>query len=390
MSYKAVKLGDVIDVVMGQAPPGETCNKDGIGTPFVKAGEFRAFSPVLKEWTTEPKKMGAKGDVFLCVVGATCGKINLGADCAIGRSVAALRPKEDALLQTYLYYFMSQQVMRLRNGSQGAAQTVISKDMINGISLTLPPLSEQKRIAAILDKADAIRKKRQQAIELADQFLRSVFLDMFGDPVTNPKGWDVEPLSSLVETLEGGKNIKPDESGRRTLRRILKVSAVTSGVFKPQESKPLPDNWQPPESYFVREGDLLFSRANTSELIGATALVPSIPDNLVLPDKLWRFKWRDRLATSPSYVNQLLQHSEMRREIRVRASGTSGSMKNISKPKLMEIPIPIPPASSQREFEAIASTVRASKMEIQKSAAGLDRLFESLSGQAFLCETGIN
>ena len=128
---------------MGQAPPGNKCNKKGIGTPFVKVGEFGVSRPIIREWTTEPKKMGTKGDVFLCVVGATCGKINLGDNCAIGRSVAALRPKIDKISQEYLYYFMSQQVMKLRKRSLGAAQTVISKNMINDISIQLPPLAEQ-------------------------------------------------------------------------------------------------------------------------------------------------------------------------------------------------------------------------------------------------------
>ena len=146
-----IQLGAVIDIVMGQAPPGKDCNKDGKGVPFVKAGEFGVERPVIREWTTNPKKIAEKGDVFLCVVGATCGKINLGEDCAIGRSVAALRPNKDKIDQRFLYYFMSGEVMKLRRSSLGAAQTVISKDMINGISLYLPPLSEQQHIVAKLD-----------------------------------------------------------------------------------------------------------------------------------------------------------------------------------------------------------------------------------------------
>ncbi len=149
--FKNIKLVDVIDIVMGQAPPGNKCNKKGIGTPFVKVGEFGVSRPIIREWTTEPKKMGTKGDVFLCVVGATCGKINLGDNCAIGRSVAALRPKIDKISQEYLYYFMSQQVMKLRKRSLGAAQTVISKNMINDISIQLPPLAEQNIITAKLN-----------------------------------------------------------------------------------------------------------------------------------------------------------------------------------------------------------------------------------------------
>ena len=87
-----VDLGEVTETVMGQAPPGKECNKDGVGTIFVKAGEFGPRFPIEKEWTTKPLKFSKSGDVLICVVGATAGKINLGIDCAIGRSVAAIRP----------------------------------------------------------------------------------------------------------------------------------------------------------------------------------------------------------------------------------------------------------------------------------------------------------
>ena len=76
---------------MGQAPPGTETNFDGKGTPFVKAGEFGERRPIIREWTTKPLKLAKSSDVFVCVVGATCGKLNLGEDCAIGRSVAAIR-----------------------------------------------------------------------------------------------------------------------------------------------------------------------------------------------------------------------------------------------------------------------------------------------------------
>jgi type I restriction enzyme S subunit len=180
VSWPLVKLGDVVESIMGQAPPGKECNKKGNGTVFVKAGEFGKEFPVIKEWTTKPLRYAKRGDTLLCVVGATCGKVNKAIDCAIGRSVAAIRPIENKIDESYLFYFISSWSIKLRNMSQGAAQTVINKEMIANLEIPLPPLEEQKRIAAILDKADAIRRKRQQAIKLAEDFLRSIFLDMFG------------------------------------------------------------------------------------------------------------------------------------------------------------------------------------------------------------------
>jgi type I restriction enzyme S subunit len=85
----------------------------------------------------------------------------------------------------------------------GASYPAVSDAIVKGSKIPLPPLAEQKRIAAILDKAEAIRRKREQAIKLADEFLRSLFLDMFGDPVSNPKGWPQKPLRDCVEMANG-------------------------------------------------------------------------------------------------------------------------------------------------------------------------------------------
>lgn len=101
----------------------------------------------------------------------------------------------------YFYHLLGSDLLKRRFSALAAGAVVknLNIDLVKGVEVPLPPLPEQKRIAAILDKADAIRRKRQQAIQLADDFLRAVFLDMFGDPVTNPKGWNVVELSTLVD-----------------------------------------------------------------------------------------------------------------------------------------------------------------------------------------------
>ena len=98
MTWPIKKLGEFVEVIMGQAPLSEECNKEGNGTVFVKAGEFGKKYPLIKEWTTKPLKLAKKNDTLLCVVGATCGKVNKASfDCAIGRSVAAIRSKSKAI-----------------------------------------------------------------------------------------------------------------------------------------------------------------------------------------------------------------------------------------------------------------------------------------------------
>ncbi len=209
------RLGSAVTLVMGQAPASSDCNRNGIGTPFVKVGEFGIERPVIREWTTDPRKMARTTDVLICVVGATCGKINLGADCAIGRSVAAIRPKVDVIEQRYLWYFMQGKVQEMRQGSQGAAQTVINREMISDLLIPLPPLDEQHRIVAVLDKAFAgiatatmnAQKNLTNARSLFEGFLKSVF-------ATEADGWQSKTLAQTCKMYQpktiSAKELVPD------------------------------------------------------------------------------------------------------------------------------------------------------------------------------------
>ena len=162
------KLGKHVELVMGQAPPGDKCNTSGAGTIFVKTGEFGPLYPKIIEWTTSPLKMAKLGDVLICVVGATIGKLNLAIDCAIGRSVAAIRPRSH-IDTKFLYYSLFPYTIRLRSGSRGSAQGVIGKDDLNAIAVRVPPLAEQQRIVAKVDElmalCDALEAETYQALE---------------------------------------------------------------------------------------------------------------------------------------------------------------------------------------------------------------------------------
>jgi len=102
--------------------------------------------------------------------------------------------------------------MRLESHTRGTGVPTLNRNLVHAVDVPRPPRSEQRRIADILDKADAIRRKRQEAIRLTDEFLRSAFLDMFGDPVTNPKGWDTKPMGSIASFVGGGTPSRAEPS----------------------------------------------------------------------------------------------------------------------------------------------------------------------------------
>jgi hypothetical protein len=139
---------------------------------------------------------------------------------------------------------------------------------------------------------------------------------------------------------------------------VLKISAVTSGTFQPEESKPAPADLEPESEHFVRKGDLLFSRANTEALVGATALVHEAQPGLLLSDKLWRFVFRDPARQETEFVYHLFQNASVRRAVSARSSGTGGSMKNIGKGRLFAMQVALPPIEEQRRFLALVADVK--------------------------------
>jgi type I restriction enzyme S subunit len=231
--------------------------------------------------------------------------------------------------------------------STGGAQPNISQKTVRELLVPVPPLPEQRRIVDLLSRAEGIVRLRREAEEKAAELIPALFLDMFGDPASNPKGWPVRKVSDFVARFEGGKNIQAG-SANGSRYRILKVSAVTSGVYRESESKPSPDDYSPPTSHIVRAGDMLFSRANTEKLVGATAIVESTDGQTLLPDKLWRFVWNEPLESA--YMHALFQSAHVRRELGKLSSGTSASMRNIAQAKLYGLSLPIAPHAIQKEF----------------------------------------
>jgi len=273
---------------------------------------------------------------------------------------------------------------KVKEASHGVAMLHMTKAGMEAWLVPIPPIAEQRRIAAILDQADALRAKRREALAQLDSLTQSIFIEMFGDPVQNDRNWPAVSVSDFVAGFESGKSIvADDEDESDSPYRVLKISAVTSLEYKPEHSKAIPSDYTPPISHFVRKGDLLFSRANTTELIGATAYVNETPDNLLLPDKLWRFVWFDKPRAEPLYVRHLFQQAKFRQEIGQRASGTSGSMQNISQPKVLSIQVGLPHLHLQEIFATRIQSVEALKANHRAALQELDRLFASLQHCAF-------
>jgi len=359
--------------------------------PWVKSGELREnlildTSEKITEEAIQKSsaKIVPKGSLLLAMYGATVGRLAfLGIDAATNQAVCNIQPDESIAYPKYLYYALLNKVPEFLNMAAGGAQPNISQTLIKDTKISLPSLEEQKNIAAILDNADALRRKRQQAIDLTDQLLRSVFLDMFGDPVTNPKGWCLHPFSSCVKQIIGGWSSnsigRPANSNEYG---VLKISSVTSGEFKPSENKAVENIPDGKKIIIPQQGDLLFSRANTRELVAAMCIVNINVEKLFLPDKLWRIDLNKTIATN-EYIKCLFSHSEFKNRLCKKATGTSGSMLNISKGKLIEHILPLPPISLQKEFSNIYRKLQYERKQYYLALDYTESLFVSLSQRLF-------
>ena len=360
--------------------------------PWVKSGELRENLILdTEEHVTEVAlqesnlRLVPAGALLVAMYGATVGRLGvLGVTATTNQAVCHIIPDPRIAVTRFLFHYLHHQVPSLIARSVGGAQPNISQGVIKDLAITLPGLEEQRRIADVLDQAEALRAKRRAALGEIETLPQAIFRDLFGDSTTNSKGWPMVPVSSFVSRFEGGRSMESDSNeAAMTRNRVLKISAVTTCYFKPDETKPVPDEYEPPADHFVKPGDLLFSRANTSELVGAVALVAGCASNLLLPDKLWRFVWRDDSKVEPRYIWALFQTPAIRREIARRATGTSGSMKNISQEKLFGIQVPFPAIEAQREFSRRVSAVEKLKAAHRASLSELNALFASLQHRAF-------
>jgi type I restriction enzyme S subunit len=190
----------------------------------------------------------------------------------IPANLAKVTVNSSRINKKYLQYWLTSPSIKeyLVNSASKTAQPALSLSKIKNTPVLLPPLPEQKRIAAILDKADSIRRKRQEAVRLTEELLRSVFLDMFGDPVVNPKGWKTKSLSEEIEFLTSGSRGWA-EFYSNTGKKFIRIQNVKNGLlhFSDVQYVNPPDNKEAARTK-VQENDLLISI--TADL-GRTAVV---------------------------------------------------------------------------------------------------------------------
>ena len=229
MTVAIRQLREVCEITMGQAPDGASYNDNGLGLPLIAgAGDFGPHHPQAKKFTSAPTKICANGDIVLSIR-ATIGTKVLSDGCfCLGRGVAGLRPK-DTLDTRYLWHWLGSAEGALAAKGRGATFPQVSRNDLAELEIPLPPLDEQRRIAAILDKADALRRKRKRAIGLLNGLTQSIFLEMFGDPIEDPR-YSTRRLGEFVDHDRGiSYGIVQRGDDQETGTKVLRISDIVDG-----------------------------------------------------------------------------------------------------------------------------------------------------------------
>ena len=352
-------------------------------------GELRPDSFVEPDGNDLENYLLSEGDLLLARSGATVGKsyrhIPENGQCAFAGYLIRFRPNARIVNSCYLNYFLQSSTywIWVNSKKRVAAQPNISGAEYATIPVPLPPLSEQHRFVEILDEADRLRRLRREADAKAVRILPALFLKMFGDPATNPKGWAEKPLREAIAIVDAGWSATSEARLRQEHEfGVLKVSAVTSGRCLAEEHKAVIDLSETRTLVCPRRGDLLFSRANTRELVAASCIVDVDHPKLFLSDKLWRLTPRDRVA-STLFLKELFWNDGVREKFRVASSGSSGSMLNISQEAMLRTVVPMPPYELQIKFEAIAWRLIEITNQARNAASKIDSIWETLMQRAF-------
>lgn len=424
-AWSSQELGELAEFIMGQAPPGSQCNKSGIGTPFVKAGEFGEERPTIREWTTRPLKLASANDVLICVVGATAGKINLGADCAIGRSVAAIRPSR-ALDQHFLHKFLSTIILDMRAGSAGSAQGVISKGDLENVKLPLPPLPEQRRIVAKIDSLSTKSRRARDQLDhlprLVEKYKQAILAaafqgDLTGDwrrdhhhsvsteqletlrraawqslrdrervkehyspadsidwqpPIHLPSNWIWASVDQIASLIQYGTSAKTTEDKQGIA--VLRMGNIQDGKLDLSSLKFLPKDHNEFPDLLLERGDVLFNRTNSAQLVGKSALYLGEPEKASYASYLIRIRCSGLLPELLSgYIN-----SSCGREWVASVVSQQVGQANVNGTKLRQLGIPVMPHDEQHEIVRCIETAFAWIYRLATEATRARKLIDHL------------
>ena len=366
MAWPTANLGDICDINIGRTPRRDTpAYWGGTGTWVtirdMKGGTIRhsreqISDKAMREVMPAPTAPGTVLFSFKLTIGKTAiAQVPL----YTNEAIASLPIKRGDLIETkFLQYALSSLDPEL-GANHAVLGKVLNKEKLQHLQVPLPPLAEQQRIVEILDRAAAIQRLRRAAEEKAREIIPALFVDMFGDPATNPKGWPVGTLAAVVDEFRYGTSMKSGATGVP----VLRIPNVIGGALDTKEIKLVQLTQAELRRLTLADGDLLFVRTNGNpDYVGRSAIYDDqrmidagyAPNASVYASYLIRA--RLNRSVCPAFIQAQLSSAEGRRHFRER-SRTSAGQYNINTESLGTIPLMLPPLSLQLAFAEKAKAV---------------------------------
>lgn len=376
--WPMVKLGEYCDVIMGQAPKGIDVNEDLMGLPLIAgAGDFSSMGVEVSKWTEKPTKTCIINDIILSVR-ATVGTYRFAdRDYCLGRGVAALRAK-DNLDQNYLSFVIDFYRTKLLLAARGATFLQISKADIETLMIPLPPLGEQKRIAEILGGVSKAIHAVEQQLQLVESACVNSFERKFNLEMQNGVR-DASSIADFIASTQYGTSKKAKEDGDIP---ILRMGNVTySGKINMTDLKYIDLDERELEKFSLKNGDLLFNRTNSAELVGKTAVFESFSDQIISYAG-YLVRARVNADSNPYYVSGYLNSPSGKAQLRLRAKAIVG-MANINAREFLSLEIPAATKEEQEEFAHLFEKCEKIRHLLHRKLSLLQELQKSLATRAF-------
>ena len=374
-----MKLNEICEVYSGYALKAFNDAEDGL--PVVKIGNILTDGTLSLEecqYTTDSvneKYYSQKGDIYIALSGATTGKIGImdaDENYVINQRVGIVRQKSDDIPQEYIKYFLLRQTDRILQEAAGCAQPNISPKQI--AEYVIPDTSQEKmqEICEVLNTIKKIIDSRKSEISSLDNLIKARFVEMFGDPTTNPKGYPVKKLSEIAEYWNG-LTYKPEDVSDEGII-VLRSSNIQNATLDFADI--IRVSCKIGYKKYVQHNDILMcSRNGSARLVGKVALIKDVDE----PMSFGAFMMIIRSAYY-SYLMTYFQMSAFRMQI---ATGATTTINQITGRMLDAVKLPIPDADMINRFTDFVIQVDKSKVEVQKALDETQQLFDSLMQQYF-------
>lgn len=295
-------LSVVVEVTKGKKPPSLSRAADNV-LPYLEASYLRGQScPRLIE-PDEAAALVTADDVDSLILwdGANAGEVFRAQRGVVASTMARARPKTPGLLPDYLYFFLLANSQRLRETAAGSTVPHVRASVLRDLQVPLPPLPVQDRVVQVLRKADDIRRKRREALELADAILPALFISMFGDPDSSGSGFERIPLGDLADIRPGvtkGRNLQ----GKETVEvPYLRVANVQEGFLDLSEVKTIGVLSEDVDKYRLEDGDILMTEGGDPDKLGRGSVWQSQVEGCIHQNHVFRVR-----ATARSLLPSIL------------------------------------------------------------------------------------